>query len=213
MVLLSGGTAHAMLLFPQIDAIITAFSTLKGHEIVGLALTVGAIGFAVLASMMLVRTRARWIEDLQAARADNLALRGEVDQAMALLAAEPQVLVVWAAGADDPQIIGDTEVITSAPIPRRSLAFGTWLKADLAQRMEAAVAALRERGESFMLPLTTLHGQHVEAEGRAIGGKAILRLRDVSGSKRALAEVSAVHRRLLDDVQPLRTLLEALSAP
>jgi signal transduction histidine kinase len=192
---------------------LTTLAALDRHEVVGLALTLGAVAFAVLSAIMLVRARTRAAAELQDAHAENVALRAEVDQAVALLRAEPQVLVVWSAGDDEPQIIGDTELVTSAPIPRRTLAFGTWLRPELAQAMESAVTTLRERGEGFAMPLTTLGGHHVEAEGRALGGRAILRLRDVSGARRALHELTAVHRRLMDDIAPLRALLEALPAP
>jgi signal transduction histidine kinase len=210
---LSVKQARASTITSNIDVVFSAFSALDRHEVAGLALTLGAVGFAVLSAVMLVRTRARWAADLHGAKAENAALRAEIDQATALLRAEPQVLVVWSTGEDEPRIIGDTQLVTSAPIPRRTLAFGTWLRPDLAQAIESAVATLRERGEGFAMPLTTLGGHHVEAEGRAIGGRAILRLRDVSGAKRALAELTAVHRKALSDIAPFHALLEALPAP
>ena len=40
----------------------------------------------------------------------------------------------------------------------------------------------------------------MEAEGRAIGGRAIMRLRDVSGVRRDFAELSARHAKLLGEV-------------
>ena len=83
-------------------------------------------------------------------------------------------------------------------MPQRVLAFGTWLEPDKAQAMERAVDALRARGESFSMPLMTLAGRAIEAEGRAIGGRAVLRLRDVSGLKRELAELSARHEKLAE---------------
>jgi signal transduction histidine kinase len=211
--LLSDSAADAAAISSHIGAVVSAFAALGGHEIAGLALTLGAVGFAVISAVMLVRTRARWANDVNDACSEHAALRAEIDQATELLRAEPQVLVVWHAGEGEPRIIGDTELVTSAPVPRRTLAFGTWLRPELAQAMEAAVLTLRERGEAFAMPLTTLGGHHVEAEGRAIGGRAILRLRDVSGAKRALAELSAVHHRLLGDIAPFRVLLEALPTP
>jgi PAS domain-containing protein len=49
--------------------------------------------------------------------------------------------------------------------------------------MDQAVDALRRRGEAFSLVLSTTRGHHVEAEGRPIGGAAVLRLREVTGAK------------------------------
>lgn len=211
--LVSNAPAHAETAGSGVAPLLSVFSLFDRHEIAGLALTLGAIAFAVLTAVMLVRTRARWAEDILRAKAENTALRGEVEQAMSLLGAEPQVLVVWSPGEEEPRIFGDTELVTALPIPRRTLAFGSWLRPDLARPIEAAVARLCERGESFTMTLTTLGGRHVEAEGRAIGGRAILRLRDISGIKRALAELTGAHDRLLADIDPLRTLVAAAPVP
>ena len=59
----------------------------------------------------------------------------------------------------------------------------------------------------------TLDGRAIEADGRAIGGRAVLRLRDVSGLKRELAELNARHEKLLSEVESLRTLIDALPSP
>ena len=66
------------------------------------------------------------------------------------------------------------------------LAFGSWLDAGKASEMEHAVEALRAHGEAFAMTLTTLSGQPIEAQGRAIGGRAVLRLKDVSAATREL---------------------------
>ena len=45
------------------------------------------------------------------------------------------------------------------------------------------------RARASRCKLMTLAGRVIEAEGRAIGGSAVLRLRDASGLKRELAEL------------------------
>ena len=82
-------------------------------------------------------------------------------------------------------------------MPQRALAFGSWLEPDKAQAMEHAVDALRAEGEGFSMQLMTLAGRAIEADGRAIGGRAVLRLRDASGLKRELAELNARHEKLV----------------
>jgi len=190
-----------------------AIDALSRHEFAALALTLGAIAFAVTTAIMLVRSRARARAASAQARAEIADLRQRADQAMALLTTEPQVLVVWAAADAEPEFVGDVSLIAATPIPRRLLAFGTWLGSEQAAAMDRAVAALRAHGHAFSMSLTTLGERHVEADGRAVGGRAILRLRDLSGAMRALAEVQAAHERLSADVAPLRALLEALPAP
>jgi signal transduction histidine kinase len=130
-----------------------------------------------------------------------------------LLRSEPQILVSWAAADNEPDILGDTALVTAASTPQRVLAFGTWLEPARAQAMEHAVDALRGSGEAFAMQLTTLAGRTIEAEGRAIGGRAVLRLREVSGLKRELAGLAARHDKLNSDVESLRSLIDALPSP
>jgi signal transduction histidine kinase len=140
-------------------------------------------------------------------------LHAEIDRLTALLLSEPQVLVAWAAATDVPDILGDTGIIVPGGVPERVLAFGSWLEPPAAQRMEQAVETLRSDGRGFVMTLTTTAGRPVEAEGRAVGGRAVLRLRDVSGIERELIDLAARHDKLLSDVETLKALLDSLPAP
>jgi len=192
---------------------VDALAALERHELAALALTLGVILFAVVTAIALVRTRARAAQSLAGKQAEINALREERDRSDALLFAEPQVVVVWQAGSDEPDILGDPSVVTQAPMPRRVLAFGTWLAPDHAHALEHAVDALRARGESFAFALTTLAGHHVEAGGRAIGGQAVLRIKDLTGAKGELAALAAEHEKLKHDIDTVGTLLAALPSP
>ncbi|MEA2935434.1 MAG: hypothetical protein QOD74_2080 [Variibacter sp.] len=196
-----------------LSAYLSAFESLNRHEIIGLTLTLGAIVFAVLTGVLLVRARSRASENEAAARSEIAALRGDVDRAIALLCAEPQVLVIWAADGDQPEILGDAAIIAPGPAPHRTLAFASWAPPAEARQLQASCDALRSRGESFSMMITTTAGRHIEAEGRAVGGRAILRLKEVSGAKRALAHLRDEYDRLIDEFDSLRVLLEAIPAP
>ena len=172
-----------------VDAYLNAFAQLDSHEIAALALTLGVLLFAVVTAIMLVRTRLRLAEAIDDARDQTIASRAEVDRVYALLRSEPQILIAWAAADDEPEIVGDHSLVTGPETPHRVLAFGTWLEPETAQTMETAVEALRARGEKFSTTVTTLAGRPIEAEGQVVGGRAILRLKDVSGVKRELAEL------------------------
>jgi signal transduction histidine kinase len=190
-----------------------ALPTMSRQDVAALTLTVGLLCFAVLATVVLVRTRIRADRIEAAARDGALALNAEIDRLKALLLAEPQVLVAWTAGSDTPDIFGDTAIVVPGPVSERVLAFGTWLEAAAAQRMEHAVDALRAEGRGFVMTLTTSAGRPVEAEGRAIGGRAVLRLRDVSGIERELIELAARHDAMITDVDTMHALLDSLPAP
>ena len=196
-----------------LDAYIAAFLQLDRHELAALALTLGILCFAVVTAILLVRTRQRLGDAEAAALDESIAARAAIDRAYALLMSEPQVLIAWAAASDEPEIIGDPSLVTSADAPHRLLAFGTWLAPAAARDMEHAVDALRARGISFAMTVATLSDRIIEAEGHVIGGRAILRLREVSGAKYELAELTARHRKHIGDTAALAALIEALPSP
>jgi signal transduction histidine kinase len=198
---------------PGLPDYVGAFAALEWRDAATLALTLGILLFAVTTSILLVRTRLRAAATEARFRDQIVQLHADADRINTLLLAEPQVLVSWAAAGNEPDIAGDTTLVTTAAMPLRVLAFGSWLEPDRAQAMERAVDALRSRGESFAMPLTTLAGRAIEADGRAIGGRAVLRLRDVSGVKRELMELNARHDRLTGEMESLRGLVEALPSP
>jgi signal transduction histidine kinase len=192
---------------------LNALTSLDRHEIAALVLVLGILLFAVVTAIMLVRARRRAAATEARLRDQLVALKTEADRFNALLLSEPQILVSWAAADDAPEIRGDVSLVTSTALPQRVLAFGSWLEPYHAQAMERAVDALRAQGEGFAMPLMTLGGRAIEAEARAIGGQAVLRLRDISGLKRELAELGARHDRLSNEGESLRALIEALPAP
>jgi len=195
------------------DAYLAAFLALDRHELAAMALTLGILCFAVITAILLVRTRARLADTEAAARDEGIAAKAAVDRAYALLLAEPQILVAWAAGSTHPEIIGDPALVAAPGEPQRILAFGTWLRPDRAAEMERMADALRARGQSFELTVTTLNGRIVEADGQVIGGRAILRLREVTGVKYKLAELEQRHRRQTDEMAALQALIDAMPSP
>ncbi len=199
---------------PSLDiGILTFFTSLGYPEIAGFALLAGVICFAVVSAIMLVRVRMRAAAADSGRREEIAALRAAVDRANALLLSEPQVLIAWPIADEVPEIIGDAGAI--APVERELgiLAFRTWLEPAEAAAIERAVERLRAQGEGFAMGLSTAAGRYVEAEGRVVGGRAVLRLRDASGTKRSLAEVARRHQALKNEVEGLRALIDALPHP
>jgi signal transduction histidine kinase len=195
-----------------LDTYISAFSLLNRHEIAALGLTLGILGFAVVTAILLVRTRQRLAGALASERDQAIASRAAIDRAHTLLLSEPQVLVAWPPTPDEPEIIGDPALVTGVD-RQRVLAFGAWLAPEAARDMERSVDALRARGVSFAMTVATLAEHVIEAEGQIVGGRAILRLREVSGIKYELAELTQRHRKQTEDAAAMRALIEAISAP
>src|SRR4029077_14530577 len=126
-------------------------AALNRSEIATTVLIIGVLLFAVVTAIMLVRTRLRAASADAHARDRIGALSAERDRLNALLLSEPQIVVSWAAADNDPEILGDTTLITSAAMPQRVLAFGSWLDPDKAQAMERALDKLRSNGEAFSM--------------------------------------------------------------
>jgi signal transduction histidine kinase len=194
------------------ELVVGASRSIDRHEIAVFVLLVGLLLFAVVTAILLVRTRARSAR-LETSSHDEIAmLRAELDRANALLASEPQVMVDWPPGSDEPSIEGDPAIVGVAA-PHRVLAFGSWLDAGKARAMEQAVEALRTRGEGFSTSFATLAGRPIEAQGRAVAGRAVLRLKDAGGIKRDLLDLLERHEALLREVASLRALIERLPSP
>jgi len=190
--------------------------TLSHHELAALALAFGVLGFSVVATILLMRTRLSAAQVEGRLRGDVRSLQTEVDRLRALLFTEPQVLISWPAAASRPEISGDLGMLLPAAAqqpPQRVLAFGTWLLPEQALQMDRAVDALRADGTSFALNLTTSAGRTIEALGRAIGGQAIVRIRELSGVRRDLAETSLRLKHLQEETGTLRAFAEALPWP
>jgi signal transduction histidine kinase len=129
------------------------------------------------------------------------------------------VLISWAAGSEHPQVSGDISLLIPPATlpqdptlqPQRVLAFGTWMPPEPALRMDHAVDALLESGEGFLLHLVTSGGRSIEAMGRAVGGQAIVRIRELSGLRRELAETTQRYKALQEETEMLRDF--AFAAP
>jgi len=197
----------------SLDSIVSELAGIGHQQIAALTFTLSLLLFSMLAVIVLLRTRRTANESATRMREEIGALRAERDRLKTLLLAEPQVLVSWSAGADVPEIVGDTDIIVPGGAQQRVLAFGAWLDAAQAQAMEHAVETLRGEGRGFVTTLTTRSGHPVEAEGRAVGGSAILRLREVGGVERELKDLTSRHERLTGDLALMRGLLDTLPAP
>ncbi|EJW09590.1 sensor protein [Rhodovulum sp. PH10] len=194
-------------------ATLRAVSTLGASELTTLAVIVGVVTFAVVAAIGWVRTDRSAGLQRQADGAEIASLQSDIDRLATLLMSEPQVLVVWTAGLGEPEVIGEASFIAPTLAPHDILAFDQWLEPDLAAAVTDAIDRLRVEGEAFALLLTTILGRHVEAEGRPIGGFAVMKLRNVSGIKRDLAEFSVRCQKLQSEADAMRSLIEMLPAP
>src|ERR1700692_2015566 len=196
---------------------ISSYLDLNHQEFAALTTSLALLGFSVLAAILLMRTRLRAAKSEARLRSDIGELQVHADRLRALLFAEPQILISWAAGDNRPEISGDTSLLMPQEFqqhpPQRLLAFGTWLPPEPALQMDHAVDALREAGEGFLLNLSTSNGRSIEAMGRAIGGQAIVRIRELGGVRRELAESNLRYKTLQEETELLRDFAAAVPWP
>lgn len=177
-----------------------------------LAMSIAA-GVIVLVAAMAVTAVLR--RGSKARQSEEVAeLRKSLLTAESIIKAEPQVLVYWEQGQGVRVMVHTLSGIAGLPVRHPELLkFGAWLDAASAQELKRGLDALFADGRPFSQLLKTVAGGHVEADGRAAGGRAILRLREITGRKRDLSRILDQHRLLVRDTQSGRALLDALPMP
>ena len=188
-----------------------AIGSLELAQILALAVTGGA---AAVVGGLLWRATGLANRFRRAAGDDVAELRRNLAAAEAILKAEPQVLVYWQPGDSVKVAVHTLSTVPGLPEETNALLrFGQWLEAAAARDLKAGLDQLFAAGRPFELLLRTNAGGNIEADGRVSGARAILRLRDVSGSRRDLARIMDQHRQLARDITLGRSLFNALPMP
>ena len=185
----------------------------NANGLIGMSLGAGLVIFSAFTALLHLAGRQRWAKREAELLAEIERLRQQTERARAFLAAESQFVIVWGGAEVEPDIEGDVSLVIDAPLPHRVLGFGAWLPPDQAQTLEGNVALLRERGQSFHQDLISQTGRHLEADGRAIGSRVVMRVRDVSGDRLELVRLREVQGEQNAQLQVLRGLLNLSSHP
>jgi signal transduction histidine kinase len=189
------------------------FDLASDSELVGFALSGGLALFSAVVALCYIGERSAW-RRRESALVDELNdARMRLDRARLFLATEPQICIAWDGPAGEPDIEGSLQVLGEASPQRRALGFGAWLTPQDARALGEKVDRLRASGEGFRLPLVGLAGRHFDAEGQAVGGRAVLRIREVSGDRLELIGLRQRYAERVADLDGLRAALEALPAP
>jgi signal transduction histidine kinase len=183
------------------------------HTAIGFALWMGLIIFATTTAILYLRERSRWAGRERALNAKIVALGDAHDRAEMLTGSERQLVVSWRGRDSEPIFEGDPTVVGEMANARRALAFGSWLPAPEAAALESAVEKLRERGEGFQATVRTARQRYVEAEGRTVRGRALLRLRDITGDRLELLRLTREFGKHEDELKSLRGLFDSLPHP
>jgi signal transduction histidine kinase len=181
--------------------------------IASVAFIVGLTIFAITVAVLHIHARNFWTRRLRQLTDRLEDTERTLERAKLFLNTERQVFVVWAGEGESPTVEGDPGFLGIATSSNRLLAFGAWLPPDRATAIEGAIDRLRSRGEGFDLAMQANGGQFVEAQGRAVAGQAVLRLRETTGDRLELQKASESLRTVSDEAETLRSLLEAAPGP
>ncbi len=176
----------------------------------------GAAGLALgLVGMLALRHVRRLRSQTEQAIKAREAAESRLDELEGLLAAEPQVLVVWE--GREPLPHGFFHHLPDGEgVPDKLAAFlrlETWLDAESSSRLKERLERLREEGKAFNIAITTRDGRLMEADGRVTGSRVLLRVRPVFGERREAFRLTSSVRRSEQRLKRLTTLLDAAPVP
>jgi signal transduction histidine kinase len=174
---------------------------------------IGLVVFAATTALIHVRSRRLWRERYEVQRRELSELQARVERADLLLASDRQVLIAWNGSDAEPIIEGDPALLVEHASTRRLLAFSHWLKPADAQVLESRCQRLRHHGEAFALSLVSLRGDCLDIEGRPAAGRAVMRVRLVTGEARERQRLEGELARHSAEHASLRQLLDGLPHP
>lgn len=194
-------------------AIRAAWPNLSRHDLILTSLIAGLCAFAVTLAILHMRSRRSWRRAAAQLRGDMETLKLRAERAEALLMSEPHMLAVWAEPTAAPDISGNLP--DSPPLAANGieLALEAWFEKNVAATLVKQIEALRLRGEGFRRVARTLQERFVEVEGRAVSGRAIVRLREVTGDRLELAHLADRLRDMTSQMGAMRALLDEAPLP
>jgi signal transduction histidine kinase len=179
------------------------------HSAIGASLIMGMAVFALTTALLHLRAGRKWQVKEEKLRAELTRAQSEHERIHAVAGAEKQLIISWTGSDAEPALEGDWG-FSRAGAP---LAFGNWAMPADAQALQQAVERLKEAGEGFTRIAATRDGSLVEAVGRAVAGRAVLLLRDVSGLKGEILKLDQARAALENERDAFRSLMEALPHP
>lgn len=206
------GSAAAVSAAPTESDLLAFLLSLELNNAAYFAIFVGLVAVSTTTALLLMRERRRWMVRERSLMSELANLRGAQDRAELLMGSDRQLLISWT-GRDEPRFEGDPSVAGEGATAKRVLAFGAWLVPADAAAIENALDHLKRRGEGFSLTARTLGQAFIDVEGRTIGGRAILRLREVTGDRSELLRAHSELSVARTDLRSMTALLDAVAHP
>ncbi len=175
---------------------------------VACALLSAAAAWAWLSRAAATRTARR-----ETARA--LEFEARLNDAEALIASEPHLLFLWNGNTAQPDRVGGAlPDMRGVPELREDQSnFAKWLEVSSAETLSQGLAALKREGTPFNFVVRSRAGDLLEADGRAAGGLATLRLRRLTGERLEMSQLAQKYRALEHEVAMLTGILDQAPMP
>jgi signal transduction histidine kinase len=176
-------------------------------------ITFGVTIVAAVVSVLHIVERQNW-NNRQALQDERFsALQARLQQADTFMAGEQQVVLSWTAAESDPDYSGDLTLIGPGKTISDVLAFERWLAKPDSDRLRQLSDKLKLRGEAFVLSVDNLAGKRLEIDGRAVAGRAVMRIRNVDGDRLERIKAEESYGRLAGEMAALHAVLDALPQP
>ncbi len=189
-------------------------ASVAGLKLHHLLLLAGLIGASTVAFVVVWLATRHAFKAVRNARQEAARLRQSLVLAESIIKTEPQVVVCWEPGQQLKVLTHTLISVKGLPTQQAELLrFGEWLEPSSAEDLKSGLDQLFQAGQAFSLLLKTTSGSHLEADGRAVGARAVLRLRDVAAFKSDLVKVLEQHSQLLAELKSGRVLLDTMPMP
>ncbi len=189
-------------------------TTATGLSLSQLVLAGATAGGGLLAAFVVYRLVARMRRTALEARQEAADLKRKLAVAEAVIGSEPQILILWDTGLQPVVVTATLKRVPGLPEEQPAiLAFSSWLDKPSLTRFSESLDQLLKNGRPFNMILKSVAGAHLEADGRASPGRAVVRLRDVAGYKRDISRIIDGHEGLARDIRSSRAILNALPMP
>ncbi len=175
---------------------------------------VGAMSAALLAATAMIRVRAKLARENAALKARLSEQSATLERYETLGELSGQMALVWAGGDEKPELIGVLGAETGAPDNRATvLAFARWLVVDGALKVIRAIEELRQHGRPFSMLIETQNGTVLEAIGKTLGNRAIVRFLALTAYQAEAAVQEAVTTAMRDERDQMRRILHEMAEP
>ncbi len=176
------------------------------------AIAIGALGFGLLASYMVRRSRRYSDEAVDQAYQQMAEMRAELDLSTAILDGLNELTLIWRDANTAPAIYGQPDIVLPRAQDNEAVAdFRKWLTPSDGAELTRHLSSLKTAARSFDLSAVALSGRLVRISGRVLGGAAILRVRPATAQpEKSLQLTDAIPPR---DVLDTETILDLLPSP